>query len=78
MKKIKILGTGCSKCKQTIAIVEGAVKEAGVDATIEKVEDIMEIMKYNILSTPAIVIDEKIGIKGRVPSTSEVIALLTS
>jgi small redox-active disulfide protein 2 len=76
MKKIKILGTGCPNCKRVTAIVEDAVKETGVDATIEKVEDIMEIMKYNVLSTPAIVIDEEITIKGRVPSKSEVVALL--
>ena len=76
MKKIKILGTGCPKCKQTTQIVEQALQETGIDATIEKVEDIMEIMKYNVLSTPAIVIDEEIKIKGRVPSKKEVIALL--
>ena len=78
MKKIKILGTGCPKCKQTTALVEAAVKEIGVDATIEKVEDIMEIMKFNVLSTPALVIDDEIKIKGRVPSKSEVVALLAS
>lgn len=78
MKNIKILGTGCPKCKQTTMLVEQVVKETGIDATIEKVEDIMEIMKYNVLSTPVIVIDEEITIKGRVPSKSEVVALLTS
>jgi len=77
MKKIKILGTGCPKCKQTTALVEEVVKETGVDATVEKIEDIMEIMKYNVLSTPVLVIDEEITIKGRVPSKSEVTALLT-
>ena len=76
MKKIKILGTGCPNCKRVTTIVEEVVKETGIDATIEKVEDIMEIMKYNVLSTPAIVIDEEIRIKGRVPSKSEVVELL--
>jgi small redox-active disulfide protein 2 len=76
MKRIKILGTGCPNCKRTTAIVEQAVKETGIEAGVEKVEDIMEIMKYDILSTPAIVIDEVIAIKGRVPSKSEVIELL--
>lgn len=76
MKNIKILGTGCPKCKQTTAVVEAAIKETGIEATIEKVEDIEEIMKYDILSTPAIVIDEKIAIKGRVPSKSELMGLL--
>ncbi len=76
-KAIKILGTGCPKCKQTTAIVEDVVKENNIDATIEKVEDIMKIMEYNVLSTPAIVIDEEITIKGRVPSKKEVLELLS-
>ena len=75
-KVIKILGTGCAKCKQTIAIVEEVVNENNFDASVEKVEDIMEIMQYNVLSTPAVVIDEEIVIKGRVPSKTEVRDLL--
>ena len=78
MKNIKILGTGCPKCKRTTALVEEVVKELSVDATVEKVEDIMEIMKYNVLSTPVLVIDEELTIKGRVPSKSELIELLTN
>lgn len=70
--EIKILGTGCAKCKTTQAVVEKVVTESGVQATITKVEDIMDIMKYNIMSTPAVVVDEAIKIKGRVPSESEV------
>lgn len=76
MKHIKILGTGCPKCKQTAALVNEVVEETGVDATVEKVEDIMEIMNYNILSMPAIVIDEEVTIKGRIPSKSELTNLL--
>jgi small redox-active disulfide protein 2 len=76
VKYIKILGTGCPNCKRTTALVEEVVKETGTEATVEKVEDIMEIMKYNILSTPAIVIDEKVAIKGRIPSKSELTALI--
>ncbi|MCB0661942.1 MAG: TM0996/MTH895 family glutaredoxin-like protein [Saprospiraceae bacterium] len=76
MKNIKILGTGCPKCKQTTALVEALVKETGVEATIEKVEDIMDIMQYNIMATPAVVIDEKVAIKGRVPTRSELLELL--
>ena len=76
MKKIKILGTGCPKCKKTTALVEQVVNENNVQATVEKVEDISEIIKYNVLSTPVLVIDEEIKIKGRVPSKQEIIELL--
>jgi len=76
MKTIKILGTGCPKCKQTEAIVRKAVSDLGADADIQKVEDIQDIMQYNILSTPAVVIDEVVQIKGRVPKAAELEALL--
>ena len=75
-KIVKILGTGCPKCKQTIAIVTDVVNENNIDASIEKVEDIMDIMKYDVMSTPAVVIDEQVVIKGRVPSKSELIEIL--
>jgi len=70
--EIKILGTGCAKCKTTQMIVEKVVAENGVDAQISKVEDIMDIMKYNVIATPAVVVNEVVMIKGRVPSESEV------
>ena len=75
-KIIKILGTGCPKCKTTTQLVEEVVKENNIDAEIIKVEDIMEIMEYNVLSTPALVVDEKIRIKGRVPKKIEIEDLL--
>jgi small redox-active disulfide protein 2 len=75
-KVIKILGTGCPKCQSMTGVVKDVVSENDVDATIEKVEDIMEIMKFNIMITPALVIDDLITIKGRVPSKDEVLALL--
>ncbi|APY11353.1 thioredoxin family protein [Seonamhaeicola sp. S2-3] len=75
-KVIKILGTGCPKCKTMTGVVEDVVSENNIDATIEKVEDIMEIMKFNVMTTPALVIDDVITIKGRVPSKDEVLALL--
>ena len=75
-KVIKILGTGCPKCQSMTGVVKDVVSENNIDATIEKVEDIMEIMKYNIMTTPALVIDDIITIKGRVPSKDEVMRLL--
>lgn len=70
--EIKILGAGCAKCKTTQMIVEKVVAENGVDAQISKVEDIMDIMKYNVITTPAVVVNEVVKIKGHVPSESEV------
>lgn len=76
MKKIKILGTGCPKCQSMTGVVKEVVSENNIDASVEKVEDIMEIMKFNVMTTPALVIDDVITIKGRVPSKDEVLALL--
>jgi len=76
MTQIKVLGTGCPKCKTTYNNVLEAVEKAGIDAQVEKVEDIQEMMKYNILSTPVLMIDEQIKIKGRVAQVSEIIELL--
>jgi small redox-active disulfide protein 2 len=75
-KVIKILGTGCSKCVTMTSIVKDVVDENDIDATVEKVEDIAEIIKYNIMTTPALVVDEVVTIKGRVPSKSEVLELI--
>lgn len=75
-KVIKILGTGCPKCQSMTHVVKDVVSENNIDATIEKIEDIMEIMKFNVISTPALVIDDVITIKGRVPSKDEVLKLL--
>lgn len=76
VKEIKVLGPGCAKCKSTFAVVERVVRESGIEARVVKVDDIEEIMRYNILSTPAVVIDGKVVVKGRVPSESEIRALL--
>ena len=77
MKTIKILGTGCANCKRTEAVVRTVVEELKSDVSIEKVEDIQEIMGYDIMSTPAVVIDEKVVVKGRVPSFDEIKKLLS-
>ena len=70
--EIKVLGTGCSKCKTTYAIIEKVIKENNIDAALTKVEDIMEIMNHNILATPAVVIDGEVRSKGSVPSEKDV------
>jgi small redox-active disulfide protein 2 len=70
--EIKILGSGCSKCKTLEKLTREVVAQNGIQATIIKVEDITEIMKYHIMSTPALVVNERVEIKGRVPSASEI------
>ena len=75
---IQVLGTGCTKCKSLEKAVREVVEENGIDATITKVDDIVEIMNFNVLTTPALVIDGKVAIKGRVPSNSELKDLLTN
>lgn len=75
---IKILGTGCPKCKTTTTLVEEVVNENNLKATIIKVEDIEKIMEYDVISTPAVVIDEKIVITGRVPKKTEILNFLTN
>ena len=73
---IKILGTGCPKCITLEKLTREVVEQNGIEATITKVEDIVEIMKYGIMSTPALVVDEKVEIKGRVPSIDEIKKIL--
>lgn len=75
--EIKILGTGCSKCKALEKLTREVVNKNGIDATITKVEDILEIMKFNIMTTPALVVDGKIVSKGIVPSAEVIKQLLT-
>lgn len=75
--EIKILGTGCPKCKTLEKLTQDVVTKNGIDATITKVEDIIEILKYNIMTTPALVIDGKVVVKGRVPSAEEIKQMLT-
>lgn len=71
MKTIKILGSGCAKCNQTERAIRDFLAVNNVEAEVVKVDDIMEIMKYNVLSTPAVVVDEAVKIKGHVPSLKE-------
>lgn len=73
---IKILGTGCAKCHALERAVRAAVEHEGMDATVTKVEDIMDIMTYGVMTTPALVVDNRIVVKGRVPSEAEIISML--
>jgi small redox-active disulfide protein 2 len=70
--EIKVLGPGCPKCKQTEQNVRDAVAEAGVDADVEKVTDIMEIAGYGVFGTPAVVIDGEVKSVGKIPTKEDV------
>lgn len=74
--EIKILGPGCPKCKSLEKATREVVEKNNIDATITKVEDIMDIMAFGVMSTPALVVDGKVVVKGRVPSNDEIAKLL--
>jgi small redox-active disulfide protein 2 len=76
--EIKVLGTGCPNCKKTKAVVAEALQELHLDAQVLEVQDIPSIMAYGVMSTPAIVIDEKVVSAGKVPAKSQVIAMIRS
>ena len=76
MKKIQILGTGCPKCKKLAENVEEAVKELGVEYDIEKVTKINEIMKFGVMVTPALAVDGKVKVVGKVASPDEIKGML--
>ena len=78
MMEIKILGTGCPRCKTLEDITRKVVKDNDIEASITKVEDIVEIMKYNIMTTPALVVNGKVVSKGRIPSVDEIRQFLTN
>ena len=71
--KIQILGTGCPKCKQLTANAQAAVKALGVEATVEKVEKISDIMKFGVMMTPALVVDGQVKSAGKVLSAEDII-----
>ena len=76
-KKIQILGTGCPKCKALAANAEAAVKTLGVEAQIEKVEKIQDIVKFGVMTTPALAVDGQVKSAGKVLSPDEIGKLLT-
>ena len=78
MLTVKILGSGCANCKRLEQLAQSVVKELDVEVSIEKVTDYAEIMRYPILSTPGLVIDEKLVSAGRIPSQAEVTTWITT
>jgi len=76
MTKIQILGTGCPKCKRLAANAEDAIRATGIDAVVEKVETIQEIIAFGVMTTPALAIDGQVKSAGRLLSVDEIKALL--
>jgi small redox-active disulfide protein 2 len=74
MIDIKVLGPGCPKCGQTEKIVNEAVAEAGVEATVEKITDVMQLMTFRVMSTPAVVVDGQVKSAGKVPKKEEILS----
>jgi len=76
--KIKVLGPGCTRCHQLEQTAREVVRELAIDASIEEVKDVRKIMEYPILTTPGLVIDEKLVCSGRVPTKAEVTSFITT
>ena len=70
--EIKVLGPGCPKCKQTEEVIMQALAEAGVDANVEKVSDLMKIAGYGVFGTPAVVVDGEVKSVGKIPTMEEI------
>jgi small redox-active disulfide protein 2 len=77
MKLVQVLGTGCAKCAKVKEHVDAAIEQSGIDAKVEKVEDIMQITSFGVMMTPAVVIDGDVKIVGKVPSVDEIKELLS-
>jgi small redox-active disulfide protein 2 len=78
MKQIKILGSGCAKCNQLADAVKTVIAAEGIEAEVQKIEDIQEIVSYGVMSTPGLVVDGKVVCSGKVPSNDELLQLLTA
>ncbi|MBZ0132745.1 MAG: thioredoxin family protein [Rhodocyclaceae bacterium] len=72
MKNVKVLGTGCANCKNTLKLIEDVAKEKGVEVQLEKIEDLKQIMTWGVLSTPGVVVDGKVVHAGGVPARAKV------
>jgi small redox-active disulfide protein 2 len=78
MKQVKVLGTGCANCRATVQRVEEVAKELGVSITLEKVEEIQDIMTYGVIATPGVVVDGKVMHSGGVPAREKIAGWLDS
>ncbi len=76
--KVKVLGTGCPKCKKLYAEAEKAIAASGVEVELEKVDRLEDIMKCSVMMTPALVIDEEVKASGRIPPSSEIVSWITA
>ncbi|MCL2390670.1 MAG: thioredoxin family protein [Endomicrobia bacterium] len=75
--EIKVLGTGCAKCKTLMNLVDETIKELNIEADIEKIEDINKIVSYGVMNTPALVINNKVVLSGSLPSKKELAELIS-
>ena len=72
MKDIKVLGSGCSNCKSTVALIEQAAQAAGVEISLQKIDDMQDIVRYGVMSTPAVVVDGKVVHAGGIPAREKI------
>ncbi|HEY7866346.1 MAG TPA: thioredoxin family protein [Psychromonas sp.] len=72
MKNIKVLGTGCAKCKTTVTLINQVAEQLGVTIKLEKIEDLPQIMAYGVMSTPAVVVNEQVVHKGSIPTREQI------
>ena len=72
MKNVKVLGTGCANCRNTVALIEAVARDKGVAITLEKIEDLPAIMSYGVMATPGVVVDGQVVHAGGVPSREKV------
>jgi small redox-active disulfide protein 2 len=77
MKTVQILGTGCPKCKKLFETVQQTVRDLGIEAEVTKVEDINEIMKFNVMMTPALAVDGVVKVTGRLPKPDELKTMIS-
>jgi small redox-active disulfide protein 2 len=76
--KIKVLGTGCPKCKKLYAEAEKAIAASGVKVDLEKVENIVEIIQYGVMATPGLVVNEEVKSSGRIPQSDEIVSWIAA